>query len=271
MVQRKHTERVGSGKESEAGGRGKRRVERLSATTKRNASRGFKDFSLGWTIGFLFVASFLGLFSVVPLRKIMVIDFKLTYPSGTTTAHLINSFHTPQDSSPVASFGVSSNGSSLKERIVGSQISHHLDSKLTNTSSTLIFSNIYVGAGMIYPYIINISVLLGGPQIAAARVESGTIGKSFVIGGMRGMTGLLWETSLLDPEELRGTTRTSFTIEEDPTGSPFSPKQSYDDQRRTRFFLKHQIPTWFDIGSYIITTAIKIPHSFSDLAPVTEP
>ncbi|KAJ4866575.1 putative metal-nicotianamine transporter YSL5 [Raphanus sativus] len=100
--------------------------------------------------------------SLSPAFLIMVIDFKLTYPSGTTTAHLINSFHTPQDSSPVASFGVSSNGSSLKERIVGSQISHHLDSKLTNTSSTLIFSNIYVGAGMIYPYIINISVLLGG-------------------------------------------------------------------------------------------------------------
>lgn len=27
--------------------------------------------------------------------QIMVIDFRLTYPSGTATAHLINSFHTP--------------------------------------------------------------------------------------------------------------------------------------------------------------------------------
>lgn len=26
----------------------------------------------------------------------MIIDFKLTYPSGTATAILINSFHTPQ-------------------------------------------------------------------------------------------------------------------------------------------------------------------------------
>lgn len=26
----------------------------------------------------------------------MIIDFKLIYPSGTATAHLINSFHTPQ-------------------------------------------------------------------------------------------------------------------------------------------------------------------------------
>ncbi|KAK1388566.1 hypothetical protein POM88_016744 [Heracleum sosnowskyi] len=28
--------------------------------------------------------------------RIMIIDFKLIYPSGTATAHLINSFHTPQ-------------------------------------------------------------------------------------------------------------------------------------------------------------------------------
>ncbi|KAF9666209.1 hypothetical protein SADUNF_Sadunf16G0205600 [Salix dunnii] len=49
---------------------------------------------LGWMIGFLFVVSFLGLFSLAPLRKVMVMDYKLTYPSGTATAMLINSFHT---------------------------------------------------------------------------------------------------------------------------------------------------------------------------------
>ena len=30
----------------------------------------FKNPALGWIIGFLFVVSFLGLFSVVPLRKV---------------------------------------------------------------------------------------------------------------------------------------------------------------------------------------------------------
>ncbi|CAN1832019.1 Probable metal-nicotianamine transporter YSL7 [Linum perenne] len=65
-------------------------------STEANNAQNIKEPSLGWMIGFLFVVSFLGLFSVVPLRKIMVIDFKLSYPSGTATAHLINSFHTPQ-------------------------------------------------------------------------------------------------------------------------------------------------------------------------------
>ncbi|CAL5325479.1 unnamed protein product [Camellia sinensis] len=55
-----------------------------------------KNLSLGWMIGFLFLVSFVGLFSIVPLRKMIILKYKLTYPSGTATAYLINSFHTPK-------------------------------------------------------------------------------------------------------------------------------------------------------------------------------
>ncbi|XP_028068615.1 probable metal-nicotianamine transporter YSL8 isoform X1 [Camellia sinensis] len=55
-----------------------------------------KNLSLGWMIGFLFLVSFVGLFSIAPLRKMMILKYKLTYPSGTATAYLINSFHTPK-------------------------------------------------------------------------------------------------------------------------------------------------------------------------------
>ncbi|CAL5017323.1 unnamed protein product [Urochloa decumbens] len=58
-----------------------------------NSSVDVKNLSLDWMIGFMFVISFLGLFSLVALRKVMVIDYKLAYPSGTATAMLINSFH----------------------------------------------------------------------------------------------------------------------------------------------------------------------------------
>jgi uncharacterized oligopeptide transporter (OPT) family protein len=54
-----------------------------------------KNPALGWMIGFVLTVSFLGIFSIVALRKIMIIDYKLTYPSGTATAILINSFHSP--------------------------------------------------------------------------------------------------------------------------------------------------------------------------------
>ncbi|RZC71383.1 hypothetical protein C5167_034559 [Papaver somniferum] len=82
-------------KVTESGGFGMSEVI-AKQSTEENSAQNIKNPSLGWMIGFLFVVSFLGLFSVVPLRKIMVIDFKLIYPSGTATAHHINSFHTPQ-------------------------------------------------------------------------------------------------------------------------------------------------------------------------------
>jgi hypothetical protein len=44
------------------------RIAKLSTDT-----HDFKNPSLVWIIGFLFVVSFLGLFSVVPLRKVYII------------------------------------------------------------------------------------------------------------------------------------------------------------------------------------------------------
>jgi hypothetical protein len=39
-------------------------------STEANNAQNIKNPTLGWMIGFLFVVSFLGLFSVVPLRKV---------------------------------------------------------------------------------------------------------------------------------------------------------------------------------------------------------
>ncbi|ERN06307.1 hypothetical protein AMTR_s00016p00229010, partial [Amborella trichopoda] len=71
-----------------------RTYELIGADYPGNRQEDVKNPSLGWMMGFMFVVSFLGLFSLVALRKIMVLDYKLTYPSGTATATLINSFHT---------------------------------------------------------------------------------------------------------------------------------------------------------------------------------
>ncbi|KAK1359361.1 hypothetical protein POM88_043835 [Heracleum sosnowskyi] len=50
-----------------------------------NRAEDVKNPGLLWMTGFLFVVSFIGLFSLVPLRKVMVMNSKLIYPSGTTT------------------------------------------------------------------------------------------------------------------------------------------------------------------------------------------
>ncbi|MQL80674.1 hypothetical protein Taro_013100, partial [Colocasia esculenta] len=106
-----------------------RTYELIGADYPGNRAEDVKNPTLGWMIGFTFVVSFLGLFSLVPLRKAMIIDYKLTYPSGTATALLINSFHT-NTGSELAGF--------------------YFD-----------FSPTYVGCGLICPPIVNCSAFLG--------------------------------------------------------------------------------------------------------------
>ncbi|KAM0915409.1 hypothetical protein ACQ4PT_010825 [Festuca glaucescens] len=74
------------------------------AGTDIEGNVGWKEPGIGWMTGYLFAVSFVGILALVPLRKvgdlstqqILVIDYKLTYPSGTATAVLINGFHAPQ-------------------------------------------------------------------------------------------------------------------------------------------------------------------------------
>ncbi|KAJ9683222.1 hypothetical protein PVL29_018987 [Vitis rotundifolia] len=130
---------------------------------------------LGWMIGFLFVVSFLGLFSLVPLRKVMVMDYKLTYPSGTATAMLINSFHTNTGAElagkQVSCLGkylsISLSWSCFKWFFSGIGDSCGFDNfpslglALYKNTFYFDFSPTYVGCGLICPHIVNCSVLLG--------------------------------------------------------------------------------------------------------------
>ncbi|GKV05349.1 hypothetical protein SLEP1_g17373 [Rubroshorea leprosula] len=135
----------------------------------------YKNPSLGWMFGFLFIVSFLGLFSVVPLRKIMIIDFKLTYPSGTATAHLINSFHTPEGAK-LAKKQVKALGKFFSLSFLWGFFQWFFTAgddcgfanfptfglKAYKYKFYFDFSTTYIGVGMICPYIVNISLLLGG-------------------------------------------------------------------------------------------------------------
>ncbi|KAF6153708.1 hypothetical protein GIB67_000941 [Kingdonia uniflora] len=97
---------VGGGFGSYLLGLNKKTYEQVGIATEGNSPGSYKEPGVGWMTGFLFVTSFVGLLALVPLRKvisvhfiftnIMIIDYKLTYPSGTATAVLINGFHTTQ-------------------------------------------------------------------------------------------------------------------------------------------------------------------------------
>ncbi|KAH9707175.1 putative metal-nicotianamine transporter YSL7 [Citrus sinensis] len=139
-----------------------------------NTPANVKQLSLGWMFGFLFAVSFVGLFSIVPLRKMMILKYKLTYPSGTATAYLINSFHTPKG----AKLAVKQVAVLLKSFCVsfawaffqwffavadgcGFSSFPTFGLKAYKQKFYFDFSSTYVGVGMICPYMVNISLMIG--------------------------------------------------------------------------------------------------------------
>ncbi|KAI3407944.1 uncharacterized protein J3R85_020613, partial [Psidium guajava] len=281
--------------------------ERVAGQSKDpQSTHDFKNPSLPWMIGFLFVVSFLGLFAVVPLRKIMIIDFKLTYPSGTATAHLINSFHTPEGAK-LAKKQVKALGKFFCFSFLwgffqwfytggdgcGFTKFPTLGLKALQYRFYFDFSATFVGVGMICPYIINISVLLGGilswglmwPLIETKRgqwypaEESPTsmhglqgykvfIAIAMILGdGLYNFFKVLSRTLSGVYHQLQDR-ETSHVLPVANGSTPENPLVSYDDPRQTQLFLKDQIPTWFAVAGYVAIAAIStatLPHLFHQL------
>ncbi|GMI88436.1 YELLOW STRIPE like 7 [Hibiscus trionum] len=253
-----------------------------------------KKLSVGWMIGFLFVVSFVGLFSIVPLRKIMILKYKLTYPSGTATAYLINSFHTPKGAKLAKkqvmvlfkSFVFSFLFAFFQWFYTG------LDGCGFSTFPTFgfqaykqrfyfDFSSTYVGVGMICPYMVNVSLLVGAifswalmwPMIESkkgiwysADLESSNLHglqgyKVFIAIAMMLGDGLFHVVYMLSKTILsliaKNSGKDSSVV--DPGGSDLdSQTGDYDEIRRTEFFLKDQIPNKVAISGYVILAVISI-------------
>ncbi|KAF7006438.1 hypothetical protein CFC21_021485 [Triticum aestivum] len=140
-----------------------------------NRAADVKNPSLSWMIGFMFVVSFLGIFILVALRKVMVLNYKLTYPRGTATAMFINSVHTATGDElvekQVSCLGKYLSGSFLwhcfKWFFIGVGDSCGFDNfpslGLVAFKNTFYFdfSPTYIGCGLICPHIVNCSALLG--------------------------------------------------------------------------------------------------------------
>ncbi|KAL6874368.1 hypothetical protein ACP4OV_013388 [Aristida adscensionis] len=149
--------------------------EIIGANYPGNRPEDVKNPALGWMIGFMFAVSFLGLFSVVALRKVMVIDYKLTYPSGTATAMMINSFHTKTGADIAKKkvnclgkyLGISFFWNCFKWFFSGVGNSCGFDNfpslGLTAFKNTFYFdfSPTYIGCGLITSHAVNCSTLLG--------------------------------------------------------------------------------------------------------------
>ncbi|KAH9615423.1 hypothetical protein KSS87_010533 [Heliosperma pusillum] len=80
---------IGGGFGSYLLGLNKTTYELAGVNTVGNTAASYRELQIGWMTAYLFVVCFVGLFVLVPLRKILIIDYNLVFPSGMATAVLI--------------------------------------------------------------------------------------------------------------------------------------------------------------------------------------
>ncbi|KAL5215220.1 hypothetical protein ABZP36_004372 [Zizania latifolia] len=269
--------------------------ERIAGqATEANDAQNIKNPHLGWIIGFLFLVSFIGLFGLVPLRKIMIIDYKLTYPSGTATAYLINGFHTPHGAKTAAKqvkklgiFFVLSFFWGFFQWFYtatddcGFHKFPSLGLQAFKNTFYFDFSPTYVGVGMICPHIVNISVLLGGilswgimwPLISKKRgswfsadlPDSSLHGMqgyrvfiaiALILGdGLYNFLRMIFLTIFSLRSQIKRKNASTLPVSDDGTVATTA-AISYDEERHNELFVKDQIPWYIAYGGYIAVAAI---------------
>ncbi|KAI4386508.1 hypothetical protein MLD38_004436 [Melastoma candidum] len=252
-----------------------------------NTPSNIKNMSLPWIMGFLFLVSFVGLFSIVPLRKMMILKYKLTYPSGTATAFLINSFHTPKGAKLAKkqvfvlfkTFSFSFFWAMFQWFFAvgdGCGFSSFPTFGLQAYKNRFYFdfSSTYVGVGMICPYLVNISLLIGAvlswgimwPLIERQKGNWYSTDSPSSLHGIQGYRVFLAIAMMLGDglfHVVLMLIRTSSSLADNlRKGSPASDEQSekatLDDEERNKYFLQDQIPNWVAATGYVVLAVLSI-------------
>nr|AEQ28192.1 yellow stripe-like protein 3 [Malus baccata var. xiaojinensis] len=279
---------VGGGFGSYLLGLNRKTYEQVGVDTEGNTPGSTKEPAIGWMTGFLFVSSFVGLLALVPLRKIMIIDYKLAYPSGTATAVLINGFHTPKGDKMAKQqvhmfmkfFSASFLWGFFQWFYSGGEqcgFAQFPTFGLTawRNSFYFDFSMTYIGAGMICSHLVNLSLLLGAilswgvmwPLIRGLKGEwfPATVSES----SMKSLNGykVFISISLILGDGLYNFLKILYF-----TGSNIHMKMmnknlktasnnknaTVDDLRRNEVFIRDNIPVWVVCVGYTLFSVISI-------------
>ncbi|KAF0934955.1 hypothetical protein E2562_029485 [Oryza meyeriana var. granulata] len=287
----------------------------ILAMSKKTAGGDVKDGnnieepSIARMVTFLFLISFAGMFIIMPFRKVMIIRHRLTYPSGTATAHLINSFHTPQGVKQARkqvtllfkSFGGTMAWSLFQWFFAsgpgcGFKFFPTFGLEAYKHGFFFDFSMANVGIGMMCPYMIMFSMLIGTiiswcmiwpyietkegiwyPSNLGPNSLSGIRGYKVLIG----LSMILADCLFVFLCIMVRTTCTMAKRRRQPMQGggghvqPFQcldtagqPVKSFDDRRRAQVFLRDEIPNSITIGCYVllsIVAVIAIPQLYPQL------
>uniref|UniRef100_A0A2P2J9R2 Metal-nicotianamine transporter YSL3 n=2 Tax=Rhizophora mucronata TaxID=61149 RepID=A0A2P2J9R2_RHIMU len=264
--------------------------------TEGNTPGSTREPGIGWMTGFLFVTCFVGLLALVPLRKIMIIDYKLPYPSGTATAVLINGFHTPKGDKMarkqvhgfVKFFSISFLWSFFQWFYSGGDQCGFVQFPTFGlaawkNSFYFDFSMTYVGAGMICSHLVNLSLLVGAvlswgvmwPLIGG--LKGNWFPETLSQSSMKSLNGykvfisiaLILGDGLYNFLKILYLTASNMHAKVNyPKTFPDNQSQVLGDLQRNEFFMRERIPMWVACVGYMtfsIISIIVIPYMFHQL------
>ncbi|XP_031258445.1 metal-nicotianamine transporter YSL3 isoform X1 [Pistacia vera] len=280
---------VGGGFGSYLLGLNRKTYEQAGVETEGNNPNSVKEPGIGWMTGFLFVSSFVGILALVPLRKIMIIDYKLTYPSGTATAVLINGFHTPKGDKIAKKqvqgftkfFSISFLWAFFQWFYSGGEQCGFVQFptfglKAWKNSFYFDFSMTYIGAGMICSHLVNLSLLLGAvlswgimwPLIG--DLKGNWFPKTLPESSMKSLSGykVFIAIALILGDGLYNFLKILFFTARSiharvknkrPKTFPDDQKEAVDDDlRKNEMFIRESIPMWVACVGYTIFSVISI-------------
>ncbi|CAN1251003.1 Metal-nicotianamine transporter YSL3 [Linum perenne] len=251
-----------------------------------------KEPGVGWMTGFLFVSSFVGLLAI------MIIDYKLTYPSGTATAVLINGFHTPKGNKMAKKqvhgflrfFSMSFVWAffqwfySGQDSLCGFVQFPTFGLVAWKNSFYFDFSMTYVGAGMICSHLVNLSLLLGavlswgvmwplighrkGDWFSSSLKESSMkslngykvfISIAMILGdGLYNFLKILYFTATNILKSVRTRRNVRTECTLQCAGPETQNQPPLDDLRRNEVFMRETIPIWVACIGYVGFSVISI-------------
>ncbi|KAM1563961.1 hypothetical protein ACFX13_039188 [Malus domestica] len=287
---------VGGGFASYLLGLNKKTYELSGVNTEGNSATAVKEPGLGWMTGFLFLVCFVGLFVLIPLRKIMIVDLKLTYPSGLATAVLINGFHTQGDKMAkkqvhgfMKYFSVSFLWGFFKWFYSATEecgFSQFPTFGLQAWKNTFYFdfSMTFVGAGMICSHLVNLSLLLGSvlsfgvmwPLIG--RLKGQWFSESLDEYDMKSLYGykvflsvsLILGDGMYNFIKILACTIVNIHVRLKNKNLPLDVERKAKpiEEKQNEIFLSENIPTWVAVAGYVvfsIISIIAIPMMFPEL------
>ncbi|XP_061337792.1 metal-nicotianamine transporter YSL1-like [Gastrolobium bilobum] len=237
-----------------------------------------REPGFAWMTGFLFVVCFVGLFVLIPLRKIMIVDLKLAYPSGLATAVLINGFHTQGDKMAkkqvrgfLKYFSISFLWGLFKWFFSGTHncgFAQFPTFGLQAWKRTFYFdfNMTFVGAGMICSHLVNLSLLLGAvlsfgviwPLIDTRKGD--WFPNNLEESNMKALYGykVFLSVALILGDGLYSFIKILVSSIINVVEKIKNHKKGKTSLKQKEIFLKDNIPMWIGIGGYIIFSVISI-------------